>query len=116
ATLGTIAYMSPEQARSEDSDARADIWALGVVLYEMLTGKLPFRGEIDQAVVYAILNQDPQPVQELRSDMPDECAAVIAKCLHKDPAMRYQSALEFCTALVDVSLELEWTSFSTGAV
>jgi len=116
ATLGTIAYMSPEQARSEDSDARADIWALGVVLYEMLTGKLPFRGEIDQAVVYAILNQDPQPVQELRSDIPDECAAVIAKCLHKDPAMRYQSALEFCTALVDVSLELEWTSFSTGAV
>ncbi len=117
ATLGTIAYMSPEQARSEDSDARADIWALGVVLYEMLTGRLPFRGEIDQAVVYSILNEAPSPLKEARGDVPDACAAVVAKCLEKDPARRYQSAPEFCAALVDMSERVGWGgSFATGAV
>lgn len=117
ATLGTVAYMSPEQARSDDSDARADIWALGVVLYEMLTGRLPFRGEIDQAVVYSILSEDPVPVQELRRDTPEACAAVVAKCLQKDPEQRYQSALSFCDALIEMSERLGWGgSFATGAV
>lgn len=116
ATLGTIAYMSPEQARSEDSGVQADIWALGVVLYEMVTGRLPFRGEIDQAVVYSILNEDPTPVRELRGDLPEACAAIIAKCMQKEPEQRYASALEFCSELIEMSSRLGWTSFSSGAV
>lgn len=116
ATLGTIAYMSPEQARSEDSGAQADIWALGVVLYEMITGRLPFRGEIDQAVVYSILNEEPAPIREVRGDVPEVCAAIVAKCMRKDPEQRYASALEFCSELIEMSSRLGWTSFSSGAV
>lgn len=116
ATLGTVAYMSPEQARSEDSDVQADIWALGVVLYEMITGQLPFRGEIDQAVVYSILNEDPAPIREVRGDVPEECAAIVAKCMQKKPEERYASALEFCSELIEMSSRLGWTSFSSGAV
>ncbi len=117
ATLGTVAYMSPEQARSEEADERADIWSLGAVLYEALTGRIPFRGEIDQAVVYSILNEDPKPLRELRGELPDACAAVVTKCLRKDPDQRYQSALEFCGALVETSDRLGWGgSFATGTV
>ncbi len=117
ATLGTVAYMSPEQARSEDADARADIWSVGAVLYEMIAGRLPFRGEIDQAMVYSILNESPAPLRELRSDVPDACIAVVNKCLEKDPERRYQSALEFCSALIATSEKLGWGgSFATGTV
>lgn len=70
-TLGTVAYMSPEQIRGDDVDTRSDIWSLGVVLYEMLTGKMPFRGDYEQAVIYSILNEEPQPIEELRNNVPD---------------------------------------------
>ncbi len=117
ATLGTVAYMSPEQARSEEADERADIWSFGAVLYETLTGRIPFRGDIDQAVVYSILNEDPKPLREFRGDVPDTCAAVVAKCLKKNPDERYQSALEFCSALIETSEQLGWGgSFATGTV
>ncbi len=117
ATLGTVAYMAPEQARSEEADERADIWSIGAVLYEMLAGRLPFRGEIDQAMVYSILNENPTPLKELRSDVPDACAAVVMKCLDKDPNRRYASALEFCAAIVETSEKVGWGgSFATGSV
>jgi len=90
-TMGTAAYMSPEQARGEDLDCRTDIWSLGVVLYEMVTGHLPFKGEHEQAVIYMILNQDPPSLAGFRSDIPDAFQQIVAKALEKDRAHRYQN-------------------------
>ena len=92
--MGTISYMSPEQARGEDVDTRTDIWSLGVVLYELATGQLPFRGEYDQAVIYSILNEDPGPISELAPKIPQGFGDIVSRCLEKDPASRYQSAAD----------------------
>ncbi|MCH8960451.1 MAG: serine/threonine-protein kinase [Bacteroidetes bacterium] len=91
-TLGTIAYMSPEQARGEEVDRRTDLWALGVVLYEMISGKLPFPGDYEQAVMYGIVNVEPEPLTGLRTGVPMALEQVVAKCLRKDRALRYQHA------------------------
>jgi TolB-like protein/Tfp pilus assembly protein PilF/predicted Ser/Thr protein kinase len=89
-TLGTAAYMSPEQARGEEVDHRADIWSFGVILYEMLTGMLPFRGDYEQAVIYSILNEAQEPVTNLGSEIPLELERLVDKTLQKEPASRYQ--------------------------
>jgi len=89
-TVGTVAYMSPEQARGEEIDQRSDIWSLGVVLYEILTGKVPFKGEYEQAVVYSILNEEPQSISSLRSGVPMELERVIRRTMAKSPEERYQ--------------------------
>ncbi len=89
-TLGTAAYMSPEQSRGEKVDERTDIWSLGVVLYEMISGQLPFKGDYEQAVMYSILNEDPEPLTALRTGVPMALDGVIAKALAKDPDTRYQ--------------------------
>jgi len=92
--MGTVAYMSPEQACAEPVDHRTDIWSLGIVLYEMLTGQLPFKGEYAQVVLHSILNSGPQPITSLRSGIPLELEAVVTRCLEKDPTERYQTAAD----------------------
>jgi len=86
-TAGTVAYMSPEQAKGDEVDHRTDIFSLGVMLYEMISGELPFKGDYDQAVVYSILNEKPEP---LNIEIPDALKSIIEKCLEKNPSDRYQ--------------------------
>ncbi len=102
-TMGTIAYMSPEQARGEEVDFRTDIWSFGVVLYEMFGGQLPFKGEQDQAVVYSILNKKPRPITDLRSEIPISIGQVVAKALEKNPDERYQQIDELLDDLKSIS-------------
>ncbi|HPI72597.1 MAG TPA: protein kinase, partial [bacterium] len=98
-TPGTIAYMSPEQIRGEENDHRTDLWSLGVVLYEMVAGRLPFNGECDAAILYAIVNLQPESVKKFRPDVSAQLAGVIDRALQKDPRDRYQTAEEFIQAL-----------------
>jgi non-specific serine/threonine protein kinase len=98
-TVGTLAYMSPEQLVAEDVDNRSDLWSFGVVLYQMLTGELPFRRGTEAAVIYEILNRDPTPLEEYRSDVPPTLRAVISQLLQKDPAARPASAADVIARL-----------------
>jgi len=88
--MGTVAYMSPEQARGEEVDHRTDIWSLGVVLYEMIGRQRPFRSDQEQALIYAILNEEPELVATLRKDVPIGFEMILHKCLHKDARNRYK--------------------------
>ena len=93
-TLGTVAYMSPEQAQGEDVDPRTDLWSLGVVLYEMLTGELPFKGDRDVSVIYSILHEAPKSLKLRKPPVPDELQQVIGRALKKKRESRYGSAEE----------------------
>ncbi len=103
-TLGTAAYMSPEQARGEEVDNRSDLWSLGGVIYEMITGRVPFPGDYEQAIVYGILNSDPEPPTALRSGIPMALEWVVDKLLAKDLDKRYQSANEVIVDLGRIDL------------
>ncbi|MFC2084407.1 protein kinase [Bacteroidota bacterium] len=98
-TIGTAAYMSPEQARGEKVDHRTDIWSIGVSLYEMIIGQPPFKGEYEQSLIYTILNEQPEPVTSLRTGISMELERIINKCLEKKPSDRYQHVDEFITDL-----------------
>jgi len=92
--VGTFAFMSPEQARGEKLDARTDLFSFGTVLYQMATGRLPFDGKTSAVVFDAILNREPVPAVELNAEIPAELQRIIAKCVEKDPELRYQHASE----------------------
>jgi len=91
-TIGTAAYMSPEQAQGEEVDARSDIFSFGVVLYELLTSKLPFRGEHQSAMMYSLINEDPQPMARFNDKIPADLERIVLKALAKDKDERYQHA------------------------
>ncbi len=97
--VGTVTYMSPEQARGDEVDRRSDIWSLGVVLYEMITGRLPFKGEHEPAVVYSIMNEEAEPVTALRTGVPMELERIVNKCLERKRDERYQTAADLIADL-----------------
>jgi serine/threonine-protein kinase len=98
-TLGTVAYMSPEQASGKTVDHRTDIWSFGVMLYEMISGRRPFKGEYDQAVIYSVLHDAPEPLTALRTGVPPELERIVNKCMEKDPTERYQTAADLMADL-----------------
>jgi hypothetical protein len=103
-TLGTVAYMSPEQARGHEVDGRTDLYSLGTMLYEMVAGKLPFAGDYEQAVLYGILNEQPEPLTAVRTGVPMELERIVAKLLAKEAEYRYQTAADLLADLKSLSL------------
>ena len=108
-TLGTVAYMSPEQARGDELDQRTDLWSLGVVLYEMLTGEVPFKGDRDVSIIYSIVHEEPKSLKLRKPPVPEELQQVIARSLKKNREARYGSAEEMLKDLrvYQTSLQLE---------
>ncbi len=105
--MGTVSYMSPEQTHGTDVDQRTDIWSLGVVIYEMVTGRQPFRCHYDKAVTFSITEEEPEPMTALRTGVPMDLEWIVNKCLAKDPAHRYQSTAELVVDLETLRKRLE---------
>jgi serine/threonine protein kinase/Tfp pilus assembly protein PilF len=108
-TVGTMAYMSPEQARGDDINFQTDIWSIAVVLFEMLTGELPFKGDYEQAILYSILNEEPDSVSRILNDIPANLEFVIHKALQKNRKKRYESLNEMLDDLQAIVKNLKVT-------
>jgi serine/threonine protein kinase/Tfp pilus assembly protein PilF len=106
-TLGTLAYMSPEQVQGVELDQRSDIFSFGVVLYEMITGQLPFKGEHEAAIIYSVINETPEPLAGFKLNVPEELQRIIDKALEKNREMRYQNVDELRTDLTEIRKELD---------
>ncbi len=106
-TVGTVAYMSVEQARGDEVDHRSDIWSLGVVLYEMITGQLPFKGEYEPAIIYSILNEEPVSLTSVKPEAPVEVEWITKKAVQKDLSNRYQDIDELISDLKTLRKETE---------
>ena len=110
-TVGTVAYMSPEQTRGEEIDNRSDIWSFGVLLYEMVTGKQPFKGDYDQALVYSILNEEPETAEISSTALRN----IILKALEKEPVERYQKVSEMLADLIEIKNETLTRTYSRSS-
>jgi serine/threonine-protein kinase len=98
-TMGTVAYMSPEQAQGRDADHRADLFSLGAILYEMTAGRRPFQEDHEAAIIYSIVNEEPEPLARYKADVPESLQTIVSKCLAKRPDERYQSAADLIADL-----------------
>jgi len=105
--LGSPAYMSPEQINEESPSVQSDIYSLGVVMYELLTGKLPFRAENSVSMINKILNEEPVPIETLRPDLPEKLVEIVKQAMHKDPKVRYSSWFEMASELANTFPQLE---------
>lgn len=106
-TLGTVSYMSPEQARGQFTDCRTDLFSLGTVFYQMATGVLPFQGDTSAVIYEAILNRDPAPIVQVNPSLPPGFARIVEKALEKDRNLRYQSATDLKTDLIRLKRDLD---------
>ena len=106
-TMGTVTYMSPEQTYGMELDHRTDVWSLGVVIYEMVTGQRPFKGHYDKAVMYSITNEEPEPMTALRTGVPMELELLVNKCLAKEADRRYQSTADMVVDLETLAEKLK---------
>ncbi len=111
-TVGTVAYMSPEQGRGAEIGPETDIWALGVILYEMVAGKLPFERDYQAAVMYSILNEEPEPLSSLRSEIPTELESIVNKAMAKNLEDRYTAMTELLEDLSNLKRQMDIEEFS----